>query len=52
MSKKIPFMSSDIIPESLKSYNDEDQGKFKTVIQFDCRGMEPCEFSPRVNFKL
>ncbi len=38
----------DIIPESLASYNDDDQGKFKTVVQFDCRGMEPCDFSPRV----
>nr|CAG4636641.1 EOG090X0HQJ [Eubosmina coregoni] len=37
----------DIIPDSLKSYNDEDQGKFKTIVQFECRGMEPSDFSPR-----
>nr|CAG4646690.1 EOG090X0HQJ [Macrothrix elegans] len=37
----------EIIPESIKPYNDEDQGKFKTVVQFDCRGMEPSDFSPR-----
>nr|CAG4651458.1 EOG090X0HQJ [Simocephalus serrulatus] len=37
----------DIIPESLKTYNDEDQNKFKTIVQFDCRGMEPSDFSPR-----
>nr|CAG4643606.1 EOG090X0HQJ [Ilyocryptus agilis] len=37
----------DIIPESVTSYNDEDQGKFKTIIKFDCRGMEPSNFSPR-----
>ncbi len=38
----------DIISESLTSYNDEDQGKFKTIVKFDCRGMEPTDFSPRV----
>ncbi|EFX81886.1 hypothetical protein DAPPUDRAFT_210830 [Daphnia pulex] len=37
----------DIIPESRTSYNDEDQGKFKTIVKFDCRGMEPTDFSPR-----
>nr|CAG4648367.1 EOG090X0HQJ [Moina brachiata] len=37
----------DIIPESIKSYNEDDQGKFKSVVQFDCRGMEPSSFSPR-----
>ena len=41
-------VGTDIIPESLTSYNDEDQGKFKTILKFDCRGMEPSDFSPRV----
>lgn len=48
MNSFLYFYYIDIIPESLASYNDEDQGKFKTVVQFDCRGMEPCDFSPRV----
>jgi len=37
----------DIIADSVTSYNDTDDGKFKTVVKFDCRGMEPSDFSPR-----
>nr|CAG4650610.1 EOG090X0HQJ [Sida crystallina] len=37
----------DIIVDSVAPYNDEDQGKFKTMVKFDCRGMEPSDFSPR-----
>nr|CAG4639653.1 EOG090X0HQJ [Daphnia magna] len=37
----------DIIPESVTSYDDGDQGKFKIIVKFDCRGMEPADFSPR-----
>ena len=33
-------------------YNEEDCGKFKTIVGFECRGMEPIEFSPRVNDAL
>lgn len=39
---------TDIIADSVTSYNDTDDGKFKTVVKFDCRGMEPSDFSPRV----
>ncbi|XP_064625151.1 CXXC motif containing zinc binding protein-like [Lineus longissimus] len=42
--------SVDIIPESYHPYNIEDSGKFKTVVAFDCRGIEPTDFSPRVGF--
>lgn len=28
-------------------YTAEDSGKFKTIVCFDCRGVEPVEFSPR-----
>lgn len=31
----------------LASYSAEDSGKFKTIVSFDCRGVEPIEFSPR-----
>merc|ERR1712071_551031 len=37
----------DIIVDSVAPYNEPDEGKFKTVVKFDCRGMEPCDFSPR-----
>lgn len=28
-------------------YTSDDSGKFKTIICFDCRGVEPTDFSPR-----
>nr|CAG4648989.1 EOG090X0HQJ [Polyphemus pediculus] len=37
----------DIIADSITAYNDADQEKFKTIVKFDCRGMEPSDFSPR-----
>lgn len=27
-------------------YTSNDQNKFKTIVTFDCRGIEPVEFSP------
>lgn len=30
----------------LDKYTSDDQGKFKTIVVFDCRGMEPVEFQP------
>lgn len=32
------------------SYTAEDVGKFKTIVAFDCRGVEPVEFSPRTGW--
>lgn len=29
------------------AYTSDDAGKFKTIVAFDCRGVEPVEFSPR-----
>ncbi|XP_065070016.1 UPF0587 protein v1g245604-like isoform X5 [Rhopilema esculentum] len=39
--------SIDIVKDSYKPYNLEDSGKFKKIAQFECRGMEPTDFSPR-----
>lgn len=39
--------SMTIIEDSVKSYTEEDQGKLKTIVVMDCRGLEPKEFSPR-----
>ena len=38
---------ADIIKDSLGSITAEDT-KFKTIVIFDCRGVEPVDFSPRV----
>lgn len=31
----------------LATYTSDDAGKFKTIVSFDCRGVEPVEFTPR-----
>ncbi|XP_069128724.1 CXXC motif containing zinc binding protein-like [Argopecten irradians] len=41
--------SIDIIADSIKPYDIDHSGKFKTIVVFDCRGMEPVDFSPRVS---
>lgn len=43
--------SMDILKDSIKPYNEEDSERFKTVVAFECRGIEPVDFSPRVGFK-
>merc|ERR1711874_931111 len=43
--------SIDIIPDSVASYNMEDNNQFKTMVVFDCRGLEPVEFAPRNGWK-
>lgn len=42
--------SLDILKQSLASYMTQDNNKFKSVVAFDCRGLEPTDFSPRVGF--
>lgn len=34
----------------LAVYTEEDSGKFKTIVVFDCRGAEPVDFSPRAGW--
>ena len=35
--------------DQISSYNFEDgqNNRFKTIVAFDCRGLEPIDFSPR-----
>ncbi|KAK2703314.1 CXXC motif containing zinc binding protein-like isoform X2 [Artemia franciscana] len=39
--------SADIFPDSVKPYTGDGDRKMKTIVSFDCRGMEPVDFSPR-----
>nr|XP_058951982.1 CXXC motif containing zinc binding protein-like isoform X1 [Pocillopora verrucosa] len=39
--------SMDIIRDSISEYTIEDSNTFKTMVAFDCRGLEPFDFSPR-----
>ncbi|KAH8384651.1 hypothetical protein KR093_003981 [Drosophila rubida] len=34
------------------AYTADDAGSFKTIVVFDCRGVEPVEFSPRSGWKV
>ena len=38
--------SMDIIEGSQAPYIEDDSGEFKTIVSFDCRGVEPVEFDP------
>lgn len=34
------------------AYTADDAGNFKTIVVFDCRGVEPVEFAPRTGWKV
>lgn len=39
--------SLDIKEESIVAYDYKDNNQFKTIVAFDCRGLEPVDFEPR-----
>ncbi|XP_043430953.1 CXXC motif containing zinc binding protein isoform X1 [Prionailurus bengalensis] len=41
---------SEILSSTIKSYNAEDNEKFKTIVEFECRGLEPVDFQPQAGF--
>ncbi|XP_029209976.1 UPF0587 protein v1g245604-like [Acropora palmata] len=42
--------SMDIMKDSIKAYTADDSNKFKAMVAFDCRGLDPVDFSPRGGF--
>ena len=40
------------MPESIAKYNIEDNNKHKSIAAFDCRGLEPVDFSPRNGWRV
>uniref|UniRef100_M3XIX3 CXXC motif containing zinc binding protein n=2 Tax=Latimeria chalumnae TaxID=7897 RepID=M3XIX3_LATCH len=42
--------SIDILRDTITPYNAEDTDKFKTVVKFECRGLEPVDFQPQAGF--
>ncbi|XP_064575463.1 CXXC motif containing zinc binding protein isoform X3 [Zonotrichia leucophrys gambelii] len=40
--------SIDILSQTIKPYNAEDSEKFKTIVEFECRGLEPVDFQPQL----
>lgn len=43
---------SDICEDSVKAYTEEDSEKLQPIIRFECRGLAPLEFSPRVGWQV
>ena len=39
----------DYIDNSLNKYDDQSEG-WQTIVRFECRGLEPCEFFPGTGF--
>eukprot|EP00070_Physeter_catodon_P016924 XP_023975731.1 CXXC motif containing zinc binding protein isoform X1 [Physeter catodon] len=42
--------SIEILSSTIKPYNAEDNEKFKTIVEFECRGLEPVDFQPQAGF--
>lgn len=42
--------SIEILSSTITSYNAEDNEKFKTIVEFECRGLEPVDFQPQAGF--
>ncbi|KAM5148862.1 CXXC motif containing zinc binding protein [Mantella aurantiaca] len=42
--------SIDILRTSLQPYNAENSETFKTIVEFECRGLEPVDFQPQAGF--
>ncbi|XP_068197391.1 CXXC motif containing zinc binding protein [Antennarius striatus] len=42
--------SIDILRDTITPYNFEDSERFKTMVQFECRGLEPIDFQPQAGF--
>nr|XP_054948608.1 CXXC motif containing zinc binding protein isoform X4 [Pan paniscus] len=40
--------SIEILSSTIKPYNAEDNENFKTIVEFECRGLEPVDFQPQV----
>uniref|UniRef100_A0A672T4N4 CXXC motif containing zinc binding protein n=1 Tax=Sinocyclocheilus grahami TaxID=75366 RepID=A0A672T4N4_SINGR len=44
--------SIDILRDTITPYNAEDSERFKTIVQFECRGPEPVDFQPQVRYYI
>ncbi|KAL7985064.1 hypothetical protein Chor_003634 [Crotalus horridus] len=38
-----------ILSQTIKPYNAEDNEIFKTIVEFECRGLEPVDFQPQAS---
>nr|XP_012301211.1 UPF0587 protein C1orf123 [Aotus nancymaae] len=39
-----------ILSSTIKPYNAEDNENFKTIVEFECQGLEPVDFQPQAGF--
>ncbi|MBN3302249.1 CXXC motif containing zinc binding protein [Amia ocellicauda] len=42
--------SIDILKDTITPYNADDSERFKTMVQFECRGLEPVDFQAQAGF--
>jgi len=42
--------SLEILPDTYKPYTIENNEKWQPIVKFDCRGLEPTDFEPRVGW--
>uniref|UniRef100_A0A8C1TXU9 CXXC motif containing zinc binding protein n=1 Tax=Cyprinus carpio TaxID=7962 RepID=A0A8C1TXU9_CYPCA len=42
--------SIDILRDTITPYNAEDSERYKTIVQFECRGLEQVDFQPQAGF--
>ena len=48
---KVTLITSAIVEDSYGTYKAEQNEKWQPMVTFDCRGVEPCDFDPRVSDK-
>uniref|UniRef100_A0A7N9CJE7 CXXC motif containing zinc binding protein n=1 Tax=Macaca fascicularis TaxID=9541 RepID=A0A7N9CJE7_MACFA len=46
----LPVVPEEILSSTIKPYNAEDNENFKTIVEFECRGLEPVDFQPQAGF--
>ncbi|KAI1723951.1 CXXC motif containing zinc binding protein [Ditylenchus destructor] len=43
--------SLEILPDSYASYSADKNEEYQTIVKFDCRGLDPVDFDPRVGWR-
>lgn len=49
---KYSILFIDILKDSIKSYSFDKNSEWQSLATFECRGIEPVDFDPRVNFVI
>jgi hypothetical protein len=52
MINKFVVCELDLVKDSCGVYKEEDSGEFKTIVSFECKGIEPVEYSFEVSYLI